>query len=220
MLLLKLLTILLPWPLRRRVLHLFFGYQIHPKSHIGLAWIFPDRLVMEAASSIGHLNVCKGLALLHMGESAIIGRANWITGFPAGPSKHFAHQPERRPELIVHEHAAITNRHLLDCTNSVTLGAFATFGGFRSQILTHSVDLENSRESSAPVAIGRYCFVGTDCVLLGGSCLPDYSVLGAKSLLNKNYSDTHWLYAGTPARPVKRLANDLAYFAREVGYVD
>ena len=36
--------------------------------------------------------------------------------------------------------------------------------------------------TAAPITIGDYCFVGTNCVLLGGSVLPSYSVLAAKSL--------------------------------------
>jgi hypothetical protein len=55
--------------------------------------------------------------------------------------------------------------------------------------------------------------------LLGGSSLPERSVLGAKSLLNKQYECKFWLYAGTPAKPVKELERDLAYFSRTVGRV-
>lgn len=216
---LKLLTVLLPWPIRRRVLNRWFGYKIHPSSHIGLAWIFPNQLIMDAHTRIGHLTVCKGVRVLQMGEFANIGRGNWITGFPLGSDVHFAHQQDRHPDLIMGEHSAITNQHLIDCTSEVRIGAFSTFAGFRSQILTHSIDLENSRQSSAPITIGNYCFTGTDCVLLGGSVLPDHCVLGAKSLLNKKYSATHWLYAGTPARPVKQLADNLAYFVRTAGTV-
>jgi len=214
------LAIFLPWSLRRRILILVFGYRLHPKSHIGFAWVMPEQLTMDSDSSIGTLTICKGLKLLHLKQSASIGRGNWITGFPAGKHKHFAHQPDRRPELIVGEHSAITHRHLLDCTNSVTIGAFTTFAGFRSQILTHSIDLENCRQSSAPIVLGDYSFVGTDCVLLGGSCLPDYSVLGAKSLLNKRYSDPYWLYAGNPARPVTQISPDAGYFKRLTVFVD
>ncbi len=220
MFLLKLLTLFLPWFVRRRVLNRFLGYKIHRDSHIGLAWVFPKHLIMDAHSSIGHLTVCKGLTLLKMGEHAIIGRGNWITGFPKESSKHFKHQADRRPQLIMAEHSAITNQHIIDCTNEVSIDAFATLGGFRSQVLTHSIDLAISKESSAPIFIGKYCFVGTDCVLLGGSSLPNYCVLGAKSLLNKKYSENFWLYAGTPATPVKRLEPDLAYFARQVGAVE
>jgi len=216
---LKFLSLLLPWPLRRRLLSLVFGYRLHPTSRIGLAWIFPKQLSMDAHSQIGHLTLCKGLDLLQLGPYASIGRGNWITGFPAGSSKHFVHQDNRRPRLLIGEHASITHRHLIDCTDTVSIGDFSTFAGFRSQILTHSIDIETCCQTSAPVSIGKYCFLGTDCVVLGGSLLPDNSVLGAKSLLNKQYHEEYWLYAGVPAKPVKRLANDLAYFSRPVGFV-
>jgi hypothetical protein len=51
---------------------------------------------------------------------------------------------------------------------------------------SHSIDLHECRQSSKPFAIGEYCFVGTGCVILAGSELPDYSVLGASSLLNRS----------------------------------
>jgi acetyltransferase-like isoleucine patch superfamily enzyme len=217
--LLMLISFLLPWQVRRAFLEKQFGYQIHPTARMGFAWILPNRLIMEEASSIGSVTVCKNIDLLHLKAHAIIGRGNWITGFPLGPSPHFAHQTNRRPELIVGENASITNRHLLDCTNSVTIGRFATFAGFNSQIITHSIDLQENRQSSKPVQIGDYCFVGTNCVLLGGAALPDFCVLGAKSLLNKAFTETYQLYAGVPARPVKALSRDARYFQRTEGFV-
>ena len=60
---------------------------------------------MEGNSRIGHFTFCKDIDLLHLGAHAIIGHLNWITGFPSGASRHFAHQAERRPELIVEAHA-------------------------------------------------------------------------------------------------------------------
>ena len=155
------LTLFLPWPVRRWVLNWTFGYRIHRDSRIGFAWVFPAQLVMDAHSQIGHLTVCKGLELLELGPRARIGRGNWITGYPKGSAKHFTQQPERRPCLILGEHASITNRHLIDCTNAVSIGAFTTLAGFRSQILTHSIDMATStNQCSAPVSIGKYCFVG------------------------------------------------------------
>jgi acetyltransferase-like isoleucine patch superfamily enzyme len=216
---LRLVSLLLPWPLRRGFLEKGFGYRIDPTSRIGIAWVFPDQLVMAAHTRIGHLTICKNIALLHLHEHASIGRGNWITGFPLGPSGHFAAEANRRPQLIVREHAAITHRHLIDCTNSVTIGSYTTFAGFQSQILTHSIDLQHNRQASAPVRIGERCFVGTNCVILGGSVLPDFCVLGAKSLLNKALTETHTLYGGVPAREVQKLAADWAYFHRSEGFV-
>jgi acetyltransferase-like isoleucine patch superfamily enzyme len=217
--LLGLLSFLLPWSMRRSFLEKQFGYSIHPTARIGFAWIFPERLVMEANSSIGHLTLCKNIALLHLGESVIVGRGNWITGFPLGPSPHFANETDRRPELIIGAHSAITHRHLIDCTNRITIGKFTTFAGFQSQMLTHTIDLQANRQTSAPISIGDYCFIGTNTVLLGGSAVPDYSVVGAKSLVNKAFTETHQLYGGVPARPLQTLPADYAYFTRKSGFV-
>jgi acetyltransferase-like isoleucine patch superfamily enzyme len=217
--LLGLLSLLLPWSLRRSFLEKQFGYSIHPSSRIGLAWIFPRRLVMEEGARIGHLTLCKNIDLLHLGAHAVVGQLNWITGFPSGPHRHFAHQPDRRPELIVERHAGISSRHLIDCTARVRIGAFATIGGFRSQLLTHSIDFAAGRQTAEPIEIGEYCFTGTNSVLLGGSMLPHHSILGAQSLLNKKWDEPYRLYAGVPAKPVKELSADLEYFRRAEGFV-
>jgi acetyltransferase-like isoleucine patch superfamily enzyme len=216
---LGLVSLLLPWSLRRSFLEKQFGYSIHPSSRIGFAWIFPRRLVMEEGSRIGHLTLCKNIDLLHLGAHAIVGQLNWITGFPSGPSRHFAHQSDRRPELIVETHAGISSRHLIDCTARVRIGAFATIGGFRSQLLTHTIDFGAGRQTAEPIEIGEYCFTGTNSVLLGGSVLPHHSVLGAQSLLNKKWEEPYRLYAGVPAKPVKELSPELEYFRRTEGFI-
>jgi acetyltransferase-like isoleucine patch superfamily enzyme len=217
--LLRLVSLLLPWGIRRSILEKQFGYSLHPSSRIGFAWVFPRRLVMEEGSRIGHLTVCKNIDLFHLGAQAVVGQLNWITGFPSGPSRHFAHQPDRRPELIVERHAGISSRHLIDCTARVRIGAFATIGGFRSQLLTHSIDLAAGRQSAEPIEIGEYCFTGTNAVMLGGSSLPHHSVLGAQALLNKKWEEPYRLYAGVPAQPLKQLSPDLEYFRRTDGFV-
>lgn len=217
--LLALLSNLLPWELRRRFLVSQFGYEIHPTARVGLAWILPTRLIMEEHSSIGHLTVAKNLDLVHLKAHATVGRGNWITGFPLGGSRHFASEAERKPELIVGEHAAITNRHLIDCTSRVTIGAFTTIAGFQSQFISHSIDIAQNRQASQPINIGAYCFVGTNCVMLAGSALPDYCVLGAKSLLNKAHTERYRLYGGVPARELSTLSPDCGYFTRREGFV-
>ena len=216
---LMLLSVLLPWSIRRTFLERQFGFTIHPTARIGLSWIFPRRLIMEEGARIGHLTVCKGADLLHLGAHSIVGQLNWITGFPLGHSRHFAHQVDRRPELIVERHAGISSRHFIDCTARVRIGAFSTLAGFRSQVMTHSIDLEAGRQSSKPVDIGEYCFLGTGAVILGGSTLPHHCVLGAKSLLNKELHEPYYLYGGVPVKPIKKLPEDMGYFRRQEGFV-
>jgi acetyltransferase-like isoleucine patch superfamily enzyme len=208
-----------PFFLRRILLQALLGYELHPTSRIGFSYVSPKKLVLGPHARIGHLTVCKGMDLLQLDAHATIGRLNWITAFPSGKAIHFVHQPDRAPRLILGEHSAITHRHIIDCTHSIVIGAFTTVGGYHSQMLTHGIDLERSRQSSSPITIGRYCFLGTSCVVLGGSALPDYSVLGAKALLNKQYREQYFLYAGVPARPVKKISAESLYFSRREGFV-
>jgi acetyltransferase-like isoleucine patch superfamily enzyme len=210
----------LPWPLKRLCLQRFYGYHLHPTAHIGLAWIYPRHLAMAAGSRIDALTVAVNLDRLELGERAIIGRGNWITGFATGTaSPHFAHQPDRRAELLLGAHAAITKNHHIDCTNRVSIGPFTTIAGYHSQLLSHSIDLQHNRQHSEPITIGAHCFVGTACVILGGGALPDHSVLGALSLLNKPHSEPWCLYAGQPARRIQPINPEAAYFRRSQGFV-
>jgi len=122
--------------------------------------------------------------------------------------------------LRLGSHAAITKHHHLDCTSAIDIGAFTTIAGYRSQFLTHSIDLQRNRQDAAPISIGAYCFVGTAVVILGGASLPDKSVLGAKALLNKSLSVPGTLYAGVPARAIRPIDPSAAYFTRQRGFVD
>jgi hypothetical protein len=210
---------LFPWPLRRPLLTALFGYRIHRTARIGFSIICPDRLEMCENSRIGHMNMCKGLSLLKLNENAILGNLNWISGMPINNKTFMTDEVDRRPELIVDAHAAITNRHYIDCSNAVHVGRFTTVAGMGSQLMTHSINLEQGRQGSKPIRIGEYCFVGTGCIVLGGCVLPDYSVVGAGSLLNNVYTEKYFLYGGVPAKPVKALPLDLSYFIRETGYI-
>jgi hypothetical protein len=193
----RLFVVLLPWALKRVVLRSVYGYDVHATARIGVAWVFPARLVMGAHSRIDHLTVCKGMELVSIGERGNVG-LNWISAYPLDLPPHFTHLTARNAHLIVEEHASITNRHIIECTEEVGIGAFATLAGFRSQILTHSIDLAACRQDAKPVRIGRYCFVGTAVRI---------------SLVQQR------LYAGVPAKAVSQLDPGMKYFTRTDGYV-
>lgn len=176
---------------------------------------------MEDGSRIGAL-----CTIIHLDEVVLkahsrMGRGNWVTGFPSGTrTSHFAHQQDRVSRLVLGEHAAITKDHHIDCTNIIKIGAYTTIAGYRSQLLTHSIDLQVSRQHSEPINIGDYCLVGAEVVILGGARLPSYCVLGAKSLLNKVFDEEWCLYAGIPAAKKGVIPHDAKYFSRETGFVD
>lgn len=216
----KLILLLFPWSLRRKILIKKFGYKIHPTAHIGLSYIYPKYLEMAAGASIEHFNVAIHLDKIVIGENSSIGRSNWITGFPIGTnSKFFSHDKERKSELIIGRESAITKNHHIDCTNYIHIGDYVTIAGYNSQFLTHSIDIYESRQDSHPIEIGDYCFVSTAVRVLGGAVLPSFSVLGAGAVLNKAYNKERMLYAGVPAVPKKVIPQDAKYFFRKEGFV-
>tara|TARA_R110000868_G_scaffold128417_2_gene336488 strand:- start:8821 stop:9489 length:669 start_codon:yes stop_codon:yes gene_type:complete len=209
----------LPWMLRRRALKVIFGFEIASSASIGFSLLGVDNCEIGENARIGHLTMVKGLSLLRIEDHGILGNLNWVTGFPKSSKMHFSEDTSRDPCLWIEQHAAITNRHLVDCTDRVTIGKFSTVGGFRSQLLSHSIDLSTNRQSCRPITVGAYCFVGTGSVLLKGSALPDYSVLGAGSVLTKVMSEPGKLYSGVPAELVRSIDYTSGYFVRKTGFV-
>ena len=215
------ITILLfPWFIRRKLMCFLFGYKIHKKAYIGKSIIISDYLYMSENSTIGNLTFCKNIGNLHLGKSARLGSLNYITGFPQHGKGFFEHKTKRQCQLIIGNHSAITSRHFLDCSAGIIIGDFTTFAGIKSQVLTHSIDVYKNIQDCDPVTIGTYCFIGTGVTILGGSKIPDYSVLGSSSLVNKKLIETHTLYAGVPAKKIRELIHDeVSYFKRSVGIV-
>ena len=220
MLIVKLITFLLPWRLKRFLLIRFFKYEIHPSAKIGYSWIYPKKLIMNSNSKIGNLNIAVHLDLISIGKYSSISRGNWITGFPSKTnSKHFSHQTERESKLLIGEHSAITKNHHIDCTSTITIGNFVTIAGYNSQLLTHSINILENRQDSSPIIIGDYCFVSTNVVVLGGAHLPSYSVLGAKAMLNKKMNQEYCLYGGIPAKFISEIPKTAKYFDRSTGFI-
>jgi acetyltransferase-like isoleucine patch superfamily enzyme len=216
----KFLICLSPWGIKRWLLQRIFGYELHPTARIGLAWVYPKHLRMDKETRIDHFTIAIHLDSIELGDYTTIGRNNWITAFPSGSQKHFVHQKDRHPRLIIAEHSAITKNHHLDCTEEIKIGRFTTIAGYQSQFLTHSIDIAEGRQHSEPIEIGDYCFVSTRCIVLGGARLPSQSVLAAGAVLNKAFEATLSLYGGVPAKLIKEIPKDARYFHRTVGYTE
>lgn len=201
-----LLLMLFPWCVRRALLCFLFNYTIHPSARIGFSFVMPKRLEMGPGCCIGHLTICKwSVDALIMKESCAIGSSVMITGISTSDQAHFGHVKDRHCELVLEKGVGIPSRKFFDCNGGIYIGEYTTVAGQWTQFLTHSIDIYNSRQDAKPIHVGKYCFIGTGCILLPGSRLPDYSVLGAGSILNKQYVESGRLYAGAPAVAKKKL---------------
>lgn len=210
----------MPWRIRRSLLRVFLGFELDKEARIGLSLVLARKVRMARGSRVGHGTVVRNVAQLTLGEYGRIGNFNRIAGVLGEQTRSFTDEVDRRPELVICRHASVTNSHLIDCTNYVEVGEFSTVAGWRSQILTHAIDFRSCRQVSEPVWIGRYCFVGTGCVILKGSRLPDKSILAAGSVLATDESENCALYSGVPARKVRSLDEGVTgYFRRATGVV-
>lgn len=212
--LINLLIILLPWTLRRFILIKCYHYEIDPTAKIGLSYIYPDKLKMGKNATIGHLNVAVHLHYIEMADECTICQQNWITGFPINGKGFFEEFKNRKPQLIMGKDSAITKKHMIDCTDTVTIGAYTSIAGYGTQILSHSTSLQHNNQSCAPIHIGHHCFVGTRSIILPGSVLPDQSVLGAGAVMKKVFTEPFSLYGGIPAKFVTKMDETYAFFHR------
>ena len=212
---------LLPSTLKVKLFKWVLGWDIHPSAKIGLCLLDVKHVEMGENSAIRNLTIIKGLDLLKMEACSTISKLNFITSFPTSiKGKHFASFPNRETTLHLKKNSAITSRHIIDCTDKIVIGEFSTVAGFRSQFLTHSIDLKQSIQSCSPIEIGDHCFIGTQCVLLPGSKLPNRSILTPGAVLNNNYLDEYCMYGGVPAKKIKSLeGQQYNYMTRDTGYV-
>ena len=60
----------------------------------------------------------------------------------------------------------------------------------------------------APIIIGNSIWIGCRCLILKGAIIPNNSVIGANTLVNKKLNDENALYAG---HPVVKLKENIAW---------
>ena len=211
----QILAMPLPWPLRRLVLNLLPGFTLARGSRLGWCILLADRVEIAAGATVGHFTLCSPIGLLRLKEMASIGRGNRIVG--AQKTQLYSQENARLSALVMGEHAGITRNHLIDCSNTVEVERFALIAGWGSQFLTHSPDFAKSRQASEGIVIGQYTFVGTGSIVLKGSRIPARSIVAAGSVFSGKLADEFRIYAGNPAKAVKELSRETAFFRRPAG---
>jgi carbonic anhydrase/acetyltransferase-like protein (isoleucine patch superfamily) len=205
--------VVLPSRLRRLLATRVLGWDIDPTAHIGRSVILVRHVSMGPGAIIASQNVIRDLERLELAEGASIATGNRIGAFPLW-SDVFPNSPNRDPSLIMGRHAMITNQHDIDCSDRVVLGDHSAFAGFRSQILTHSLNLVRDRFETAPVEIGAHSAVMSGCILQSGTRVPPRCIVSAGSVINTKLSAELTFYRGNPAEAVRELPATLGFFTR------
>ena len=216
---------LLPNLLKQPLYRLLFGYRIGRGVRIGLSLLDAAQVSLGDGTRIGHfnlvlrvgrfetgrharvgtLNVLRGGERLALGDYAEVMRLNVLTAIPD-------HDCTTSPVSVLElgAGAVVTSGHRLDFTDRMTLGRNVIVGGRNSSLWTHN------RQETAPIAIGDFCYLGSEVRLAPGATLPDECVLGLGSVLAGAIREPRSLVAGVPARVVRPLAEkDLARIRRK-----
>lgn len=210
----SLLLIVLPQRLKHELARRVLRWDIDPTAYIGRSLLLVDHVFMGPGASIGHRNVFRGLDEVRLGATASIGTRNWVIGIPRAAAEMFPNSPNRRPSLVMGEGALLTDAHEIDCADRVELGDYASLAGFRSQVLTHSLNLVRDRFEAHPVTIGDRSAVMSGCILQSGTRVPERCIVSAGSVVNSKLAKPLTFYRGNPAEPVRELPATLGFFQR------
>jgi acetyltransferase-like isoleucine patch superfamily enzyme len=198
----------------RHVLH----FDIADDVHIGLSLILCRNVILGSGAVIGHMNVIRGNMTLDMKVRSSIGQFNWITAGNADP--RYFEDCDRQSELIIGEESSITSRHILDCTDSIAIGRLTTLAGYRSTILTHSIDYRTAKQTCRPIRIGDFCLIGSNVTVLMGVTIANRNVIGAGTIVAKSIEREQGVWVGAPARLTKELSGKEHYFTRQIGHIN
>jgi acetyltransferase-like isoleucine patch superfamily enzyme len=106
---------------------------------------------------------------------------------------------------------ALGNGVKVRCFNKITIGKSLRCG-VESQIFdtnfhfTRNIETGEIYYPHGEIIIGDFCWIGNRSTIMKGTHLPDYSVIGGNSLLNKNYTQNNTvcpMIAGMPAKIIK-----------------
>jgi acetyltransferase-like isoleucine patch superfamily enzyme len=216
---------LLPNPIKKSLMRLFFGYTFGAKVKIGLALLDAEHVDLGEGTEIGHFNLVTRVARLRTGRHARIGVFNILRGGASVSIGDYAeimrlnvlnaipdHDCTTDPQSVleVGPGTVITSGHRIDFTDKITLGKNVIIGGRNSSLWTHN------RQETAPITVGDFCYLGSEVRLAPGAKLPDECILGIGAVLTGEITERQSLVAGVPAKVVRQLnEDDLARIRRK-----
>jgi acetyltransferase-like isoleucine patch superfamily enzyme len=111
-------------------------------------------------------------------------------------------------ELIIGDNFIMNNQNIIVCCNHLEIGNTVIMGHQNQISDTNShymYDFKNktAKNNNDPIFIGNYCWIGNRISIMKGTTIPDYTIVGSNSLLNKKYIIPEGtVLAGIPAKEI------------------
>jgi acetyltransferase-like isoleucine patch superfamily enzyme len=206
----------LPSALKVPIYRHAFGFRIGAGAHIGCSLLDVDHLELGDGARVGHGNVLTGTRSVRLGVGAEIGYGNILRGGDEIVLDRFATvlrfnvlnsipdndcEGPTDPRLHLGPGAYVVSGHRLDFTDRITLGTNVIVAGRNSSLWTHN------RQSTRPIAIGDFCYLGSEVRIAPGASLGDWSILGMGAVLAGSAA-AHTVHGGVPAKPIRAINDE------------
>jgi acetyltransferase-like isoleucine patch superfamily enzyme len=98
----------------------------------------------------------------------------------------------------------------IQAINGITIGDFTNIGPNVGIISSNHNQVNNSLFNKAlPISIGKFCWIGMNATILPSVQLGDFTIVGAGSVVTKNFIEGYCVIAGNPAKIIKHLDKEI-----------
>jgi acetyltransferase-like isoleucine patch superfamily enzyme len=207
---------LLPSAVKVPIYRHAFGFKIGRGARIGVSLLDVDHLELGDGARIGHGNLLLRTRAVRLGERAEIGFANVLRGGHEIVLDRFATVfrfnvlnsiPDNDatgptdPRLHLGPGAYVVSGHRLDFTDRLTIGKNVIVAGRNSSLWTHN------RQATQPIAIGDFCYLGSEVRVAPGASLGEWSILAMGAVLAGS-AEPRQVHGGVPARALRAINDE------------
>ena len=94
----------------------------------------------------------------------------------------------------------------INAKNGISIGDYTNIGPSVGIISANHDFINNEAHSvTGSIVIGRHCWFGMGSVVLPGVVLGDFTIVGAGTIVTRNFEEGYCVLAGNPAKVIKQL---------------
>lgn len=110
--------------------------------------------------------------------------------------------------ISIGDNFGITAASTIICYNKIIVGKDCLFSWDVELMDSDMHSIKPSAENArCEILIGNHVWIGSNCTILKNSKIMDNSIIGARTLLNKEFLEGNILIAGNPGKMIKRNIN-------------
>ena len=94
----------------------------------------------------------------------------------------------------------------IEASNGIFIDDYTNIGPNVGIISANHNLVDNAiHEPALPIRIGKFCWIGMNAVVLPGTVLGDFTIVGAGAVVTRSFSEGYAVVAGNPAVIIKQL---------------